>query len=191
MRSRVIEPEIQFANLDHQGETAQLGMWVFLLNETLFFGALIFIYFLYRISYSRAFDIAGKEAVLWCGSTNLVLLLTSSLTMVLAINAGAQGRRRSMVWWLIATLGLGTMFLFVKGFEYHLDFQSKVVPAINFETRPGAGPAGERSSGSSTGLPPACTRSICRSVSASCSTCWSGASAGARSRLNTTHRWKS
>ena len=143
MPSRVIEPEIQFANLDQQGETAQLGMWVFLVNETLFFGALIFTYFLYRISYPHDFAVAGKDAVLWCGSVNLVLLLTSSLTMVLAINAGAQGGRRDMVYWLIATAALGTIFLCVKGFEYHLDFQDKVVPAVNYVMKPGEGPAGE------------------------------------------------
>lgn len=143
MPSRAIQPEMQYATLEQQGETAQLGMWAFLVNETLFFGALIFIYFLYRIFYSHQFDIAGKDAVLWCGSVNLVLLLTSSLTMVLAINAGAQGRRRAMVWWLIATLALGVTFLGVKGYEYYLDFQDKVVPAVNFQAKPGEEPAGE------------------------------------------------
>ena len=29
-RSATIAPEIQFANLSQQGETSQLGMWVFL-----------------------------------------------------------------------------------------------------------------------------------------------------------------
>lgn len=143
MASRVIEPEIQYATLEQQAETAQFGMWVFLVNETLFFGALIFTYYVYRISYPHEFAIAGKDALLWCGSVNLVLLLTSSLTMVLAINAGAQGRRRAMIRWLITTLVLGVAFLCVKGFEYYLDFQDKVVPAVNFEVKAGEGTAGE------------------------------------------------
>jgi cytochrome c oxidase subunit III len=74
---------------------------------------------------------------------NLVILLTSSLTMVLAINSAAQGERRQMIWWLIATAGLGVAFLFIKGYEYYLDFQSKVVPVVNFEVRPGEGRAGQ------------------------------------------------
>jgi cytochrome c oxidase subunit 3 len=138
-----ITPEIQFANLEQQGDTAQLGIWVFLVNETLFFGALIFTYFVYRISYPHDFSEAAKDTVLWCGSLNLVLLLTSSLTMVLGINAAAQDRRRDMIRWLVATMALGCAFLGVKGYEYYLDFQDKVVPAVNFVTKPDQGAASQ------------------------------------------------
>jgi cytochrome c oxidase subunit 3 len=138
-----LRPEIQFASLEQQGDTAQLGMWAFLVNETMFFGALIFTYFIYRMSYPHEFAIAGKDAVLWCGSVNVAVLLTSSLTMVLAINAGAQGERRAMIGWLIATAALGFVFLLIKGYEYYQDFQDKVVPLVNFQAKPGEGAAGE------------------------------------------------
>jgi cytochrome c oxidase subunit 3 len=141
--SAALRPEVQYANLAQQGETAELGMWVFLVNETLFFGALIFTYYLYRMSYPDEFAVAAKDAVLWCGSVNLGILLTSSLTMVLAINAAAQDRPRSMIWWLIATAALGLAFLGIKGFEYYLDYQDKVVPVVHFETKPGEGSAGQ------------------------------------------------
>jgi len=111
-----LRPEIQFVSLEQQGDTAQLGMWAFLVNETMFFGALIFTYFIYRMSYPHEFAIAAKDAVLWCGSANVSVLLTSSLTMVLAINAGAQGERRAMIGWLIATAALGFVFLLIKGY---------------------------------------------------------------------------
>jgi cytochrome c oxidase subunit III len=137
-------PEMQYATLEQQGDTAQLGMWAFLVNETIFFGALIFTYFLYRISYPHEFDVAARDAVLWCGSLNFVLLLTSSLTMVLAINAAAQDERPNrMIGWLIVTLLLGLTFLGIKGYEYYLDFQDKVVPVVHFEAKPGEGSAGE------------------------------------------------
>jgi cytochrome c oxidase subunit III len=138
-----LRPEIQYATLDQQGDTAQLGMWVFLVNETLFFGALIFTYFLYRISYPYEFAAAARDTVLWCGTVNLVLLLTSSLTMVLAINAAAQDKRLELIWWLVATAALGCVFLCIKGYEYYLDFQDRVVPAVNFEVRPAEGSVGE------------------------------------------------
>ncbi len=141
--SSSVAPEIQFANLEQQGDTAQLGIWVFLVNETIFFGALIFTYFVYRISYPQEFAAAAKDAVLWCGSVNLAILLTSSLTMVLAINAGAQGRRQEMVTLLIVTAALGCAFLLIKGYEYYLDFQDHVVPVVDFATKPGEGSAGE------------------------------------------------
>jgi cytochrome c oxidase subunit 3 len=118
-------------------------MWVFLVNETIFFGALIFTYFLYRMTYPHEFAAAAKDAVLWCGSLNFVILLTSSLTMVLAVNAAAQDERpKSMVIWLVVTITLGCAFLGVKGYEYYLDFQDKVVPVVDFEAKPGEGAVG-------------------------------------------------
>jgi cytochrome c oxidase subunit 3 len=143
MPSRVIAPEIQYADLPQQGDTAQLGMWVFITTETLFFGALLFTYFLYRTTYPHEFAVAAKDAVLWCGSVNIGLIMTSSLTMVLAINAAADGRRRALVYWLLATAFLGLCFLGVKGYEYCLDYNDNVVPAINFVMKPGEAPAGE------------------------------------------------
>jgi cytochrome c oxidase subunit III len=141
--SLAVEPEIQFANLEQQGDTAQFGMWVFLVNETMFFGALIFTYFLYRLTYPHEFAAAAKDAVLWCGTVNLAILLTSSLSMVLAINGAAQGERRQMIGWLIVTLALGWAFLVIKGYEYYQDFQDKVVPLVHFEPKPGEGSQGE------------------------------------------------
>jgi cytochrome c oxidase subunit III len=143
MPSRTIAPEMQYADLSQQGDTAQLGMWVFITTETLFFGALLFTYFLYRISYPHAFAAAARDAVLWCGSVNIGLIMTSSLTMVLAIAAAAQGRRHALVFWLIATAFLGACFLGVKGFEYHLDVDDHVVPAVNFIVKPGETPVSE------------------------------------------------
>jgi len=141
--SAALTPEIQYANLEQQGDTAQLGMWVFLVNETLFFGALIFTYFIYRTTYPHDFAIAAKDAVLWCGSVNLAILLTSSLTMVLGVNAAAQAEPRRMVFWLVVTLALGCAFLGIKGYEYLKDFEDKVVPVVNYMAKPGEGPAGE------------------------------------------------
>ncbi len=138
-----LRPELQYATLAQQRETAQLGMWGFIATETLFFGALIFTYFIYRNAYPHEFAAAGKDAVLWCGSVNIGLLLTSSLTMVLAIDAAAEGRRRSLVLWLLATVFLGIAFVCVKGFEWYLDYQDNVVPAVNFVLKPGEGPASE------------------------------------------------
>ena len=140
---RSLHPEIQYATLSQQGETAQLGMWVFIATETLFFGALIFTYFVYRNAYPKEFAEAGKDAVLWCGSVNIGLLLTSSLTMVLAIDAAADGRRRHLKNWLLATAALGLAFVCIKGFEWYLDYAHHDVPSVNFITKPAEVPAGE------------------------------------------------
>jgi cytochrome c oxidase subunit III len=140
---RSLRPEIQYATLAQQRETAQLGMWGFIATETLLFGALIFTYFIYRNAYPADFAAAGKDTVLWCGSVNIGLLLTSSLTMVLAIDAAAEGRRRHLVFWLLATVALGSAFICVKGYEWYSDYQDHVVPAVNFVVKPGEGPASQ------------------------------------------------
>lgn len=143
MPSTTLEPEIQYATLEQQGETAQLGIWVFIATETIFLGALIFAYFVYRISYPEQFAETGKDAIFWAGSINLFLLLTSSLTMVLAINAVAQGRLREGKWLLLATALLGITFLCIKGYEYYLDYaKSHVVPGVHFEIKPESAPVG-------------------------------------------------
>ena len=138
-----LRPQMQYATLAQQSETALLGMWVFIATETLFFGGLIFTYFIYRQAYPREFAAAGRDTVLWCGTVNIVLLLTSSLTMVSSINAAAAGRRRDLTRWLAATALLGVAFLGVKGYEYLSDYQDQVVPAINFIIKPGEAPASE------------------------------------------------
>lgn len=143
MPSRTLRPEMQYATLAQQGETAQLGMWVFIATETLFFGALLFAYFVYRNLYPEAFAQAAKETVLWCGTLNTGLLLTSSLTMVLAIDAAAAGRRQALTNWLLTTTFLGAAFILIKSYEWYLDYQSEVVPAVDFIIKPNEAPAGE------------------------------------------------
>lgn len=143
MARLVIEPQMQYATLSQQGDTAQTGMWAFLATETLFFGALIFTYFIYRMSYPHEFAVAAKDAVLWCGSVNLGIIMSSSLTMVLAVNAAAEGRRNATMFWLSVTAFLGLCFLGVKGWEYRLDYVHHDVPVLNYQQKPGAAPGGE------------------------------------------------
>ncbi len=132
-------PEPQFATLDQQGEVAQLGMWVFIATEVLFFGALIFSYYVYRRAYGGDFTVAGHDAKILLGGINAFILITSSLTMVLAIKAAAEGRQRAIVDWLLITAALGFCFLGVKGYEYWTDYKDGVVPVLHFVARAGYG----------------------------------------------------
>ena len=132
-----LAPEIQYADLEHQSETAQLGMWVFIATEVLFFGALIFSYAVYRALYWQQFDLAGHDSFMLNGSLNQVILITSSLTMVLAIRAARENSWRALVLLLLATAGLGVAFLGVKGWEYARDVAAHSVPVFDFEFKPG------------------------------------------------------
>lgn len=138
-----LRPEPQYATLDHQTETAQLGMWVFLATEVLFFGALVFSYYIYRIVYPDQFVSAASDSKLLLGSVNTAILLTSSVTMVAAIECVKRDLRQRAVAALIVTALLGFAFLGVKSFEYLEDYRDHTVPLLDFVLKPGQHPPAE------------------------------------------------
>ncbi len=123
----------QFDDLEQQKEVSNLGMWVFLATEVLFFGGLFLTYSIYRAWYPDAFAAASRQMVLWAGTTNTVVLITSSLTMALAVRAAQTGERRSVMLFLALTMLLGTTFLGIKAFEYRTEFVEHHVPGPGFQ----------------------------------------------------------
>ena len=123
----------QFDSLAQQQEAATLGMWVFLVTEVLFFGGLFVTYTVYRWWYPDAFVAASRELLIWAGTTNTAVLITSSLTMALAVHAAQAGERRSLMAFLAATMLLGTAFLGIKAFEYYTEFAAHHVPGPGFQ----------------------------------------------------------
>lgn len=133
------EPEIQFHSLAHQGETAELGIWVFLATEVLFFGGMFLAYALYRSTYPTAFALASKDTKFIIGTANTALLLTSSVTMAWAVSLAGTALRRPLAMLLWVTAALGALFLALKGYEYYLDFSEHNAPGVDFAmTRPHA-----------------------------------------------------
>jgi cytochrome c oxidase subunit III len=126
------EPEIQFHSLAHQGETAELGIWVFLATEVLFFGGMFLAYALYRSTYPIAFALASKDTKFIIGTANTVLLLTSSVTMAWAVSLAGTPARRILATLLCVTAALGAVFIALKGYEYYLDFSEHNVPGLDF-----------------------------------------------------------
>lgn len=122
----------QFDDLPQQLEASQLGMWTFLATEVLFFGGLFLSYIIYRHFYWEAFAAAGRHTKILHGTVNTALLLTSGLTMSLAIHASQKGRNRPLLGFLFLTIFLGLCFLGVKGLEYKSDIEEHLVPGRNF-----------------------------------------------------------
>ena len=56
------------------------------------------------------------------GAINTVLLLTSSLTMTVALRAATRAIARLTLFCLAVTAALGVAFLVCKGLEYREDF---------------------------------------------------------------------
>lgn len=131
-----------FCDLEQQYESSALGMWVFLVQEILFFGGFFLAYAIYRASYPMAFEIASRQLSIGMGAFNTVVLIGSSLTMVLAVHAARVGDQRRLLRNLWLTLGLGGVFLVVKAFEYTAKFQHHLVPGPHFQfpSYEGSGP---------------------------------------------------
>jgi cytochrome c oxidase subunit 3 len=110
----------------------ELGMWVFLATEVLFFGVLFFGYLITRMHYPGAFAAASRRTDVVLGSANTAILLTSSLTMALAVRSFALGAKRACAWLLTATFALGAAFLAIKLTEYGHDYEEHLVPWLGF-----------------------------------------------------------
>jgi len=103
-----------FDDLEQQHLSSNLGMWFFLVSEVMFFSGLIAAYTVYRAWSPEAFHLASRHMDKWLGFFNTWVLLTSSLTMALAVRCSQVGDRRGIVRNLFLTLVFGTAFLGVK-----------------------------------------------------------------------------
>jgi cytochrome c oxidase subunit III len=122
----------QFDDAAQQHESSMLGMWVFLATEIMFFGGLFLGYTVYRTAHPLAFEAASRHLDIVLGSLNTGVLLTSSLTMALAVRCAQAGQRRGAVGFLVATQLLGLAFLGIKGFEYYQKYVDHLVPGASF-----------------------------------------------------------
>ena len=130
---------VREAHLDHQFDTPLqqreaelLGMWIFLATEVLIFGALFAGYSAYRSWYPRAFEEASGHLNLLIGAINTIVLLTSSLTMAMAVRAARLDQQGLLLGCLVATALLGTAFMVLKGVEYYTDYRDQLVPVLAF-----------------------------------------------------------
>ncbi len=95
----------------------KLGMWLFILSDSLTFSAILIAYSYVRIAnpdWPRPFDshsITLATVMTFC-------LLSSSVTMVMAVLAASRGQRRKTVWWLLATILGGVLFIILHANEW-------------------------------------------------------------------------
>ena len=122
----------QFDDMPQQKEASTLGMWTFLATEVLFFGGMFLGYLVYRHTYPQAFALASKHTIVLYGTVNTAILLTSSLTMALAVRAAQRNEKAMLVRYLLLTVFFGCCFLGVKGLEYHEDLGEQLWPGPNF-----------------------------------------------------------
>lgn len=122
-----------FSDLQQQRQANTLGMWLFLVTEVMFFGGLFIAYAAYHLAYPEAFTEASRELDLVLSTVNTFVLLTSSLTMALAVYSAQTDKKKLLVMFLLLTILLGTIFLALKGVEYGQKFEHHLIPGASFE----------------------------------------------------------
>ncbi len=119
--------------------SGKLGIWLFLASEVMLFGALFSSYVLLRVGSLDATWPTGVEAGLNVpiGTFNTLVLITSSITMVMSWASLKMGNPAAFKRYLGATIGLGLVFLVVKGFEWGAKFGHEpygIFPATGWPT---------------------------------------------------------
>ena len=121
-----VHTSAQSNQLDHR----KLGIWVFLASEVIFFAAIITAFLVYRDK-----SVAGPDPrqilTLLIPTINTLILLTSSVTMVMALESIKHDHRARTWQWLVVTAALGATFLVLKGTEYSELFAAGLTPSTN------------------------------------------------------------
>lgn len=120
-----IELEYQPALPISNGKTI---MWLFLSTEIMFFAALIGTYIVLRFgapAWPSPHDVHLSEPI---GAANTFILILSSVTVVLSMEAARADRAGLAKGLLFATMVLGSVFLGVKAYEYKAKFSHGIFP---------------------------------------------------------------
>ena len=106
----------------------KLIMWLFLSTEIMFFAALLGSYVVLRFGaavWPKPHHVHLSEPI---GAFNTFVLICSSVTIVLALEAARANKTQLAKLWMFATLALGTLFLGVKAYEYQAKFSHGIYP---------------------------------------------------------------
>ncbi len=97
--------------------TGRLAVWWVIASEVVIFGGLLASYIMHRLAHD-AWTVQAAHTNMWIGAFNTLVLLTSSLSAVLAHKAAEEGDGARAAKLLVATIGGGLLFLCVKAFEW-------------------------------------------------------------------------
>jgi len=123
----------QFKTLEQQKDSANLGMWIFLVTEVMFFGGIMLVYTLNRHVYFPAFAMGSNTLSLKLGGINTLVLLASSFTMAMAVWSAQVGKKQLISMFLVLTVLLGFVFFGIKYVEYAQKFHHHLVPGRSFD----------------------------------------------------------
>ncbi len=131
----------QFQDMDQQNESYVVGMWTFLVTEIMFFGALFLAYTIYRRENPGVFLEVHHHLNVLAGGINTMVLLTSSLTMAMAVYHAQMKNRLKQMLFLAITIMFSFCFLGIKTVEWKKKFDDHHVPGPSFAYVRGEGDA--------------------------------------------------
>lgn len=110
---------------------AKLGIWLFLASEVMLFGALFSSYILLRVGAPAGTWPVGSDILsVPIGTINTLILITSSVTMVMAWASLKEKNLQRFRLFIGLTVLLGLAFLLIKLFlEYHAKFEHHLFPS--------------------------------------------------------------
>jgi cytochrome c oxidase subunit 3 len=118
----------QFTTAEQQADAGKIGMWLFLVTEILLFGGLFVGFAIMQSLHREAFVAAHRHLDRTLGFINTLVLLTSSYTMVMAVQSARTDRRKRVIVYLLLTLICAGVFLGIKYVEYSHKFHEGLLP---------------------------------------------------------------
>lgn len=108
----------------------KLGIWLFLASEVMLFATLFTTYIVMRTAapeWPRGWELLNVPLA----TINTFVLITSSVTMVLAYAKACEKNNEGFRFYMGLTLFLGCVFTVIKGFEYGAKFSHGIYPSTN------------------------------------------------------------
>jgi len=104
------------------------GIWWFLGSEIVTFGGLLVCFLLSRLHHTE-WASEASHTLLWVGTINTIVLLTSSLTVILAHHEAHENRSGLAARYLGITILLGLLFTGFKIYEYSHEVAAGLLPS--------------------------------------------------------------
>ena len=96
----------------------KVGMWIFLTTDAMSFSGFLLAYGVLRAQKNWPVEPAEALGGVTLSGFMTFLLICSSVSMVLSIDACRRNNRKGMLNWLLATIAGGAIFLGIQAYEY-------------------------------------------------------------------------
>lgn len=112
-----------FDTPQQQYDASKLGMWLFLVQEVLFFSGMFVAYAIFRANYPEIFKWGHQFLDTTYGAVNTIVLLFSSLTAAWAVRCAQKSQQTGLIVCIAITIACAFVFMGIKYVEYTTKFQ--------------------------------------------------------------------